>query len=484
MPEKYLMHSKKFMVKIPRGLIFPAILYLLIIFFWYLSNLPGVYSPDSLESIRQIKTNKFYDWHPVAYTLFVKIFSLNAKIVPMVPLVQSFLMAFTVFFTASRIIRNLKTKELLYISSIIYATPFVGNMANIIWKDIPFTCLMLIGFIVIWESFDNLESKYISKQVLIGIFILGIASLFRKEAMLNIAIFFALMWLIKSYQLRKLAIKKLLGQILSSFLILISLNQFFGLLLNVYAKPDPTPSEFKYLTLILDLAYTKQYDARGLPKNVGFEIDKMVEGKSAIGARYCNNISKMYPEEGFNYAYVRSNKDKIPQLWIETLGSKAGTTLLYAHYCQSTSFIPFPFATPPSFWVWGYLGVDQNSLGIESTNRFNWLKMQMHEYMRIWNGMSRYVAWPGIHLTLILLTSVFAFRKKYINQAIFWMCIAIAMSRSFTLIVIAAGPSYRYGLIIHLISLILLFGIIYQLFSTRKPEISFQNKKKTNKKRR
>jgi hypothetical protein len=118
---------------------------------------PGFMSPDSFSQWEQVQTLKLEDWHPVAHTLFNYLITRLWNSPAAISISQIVMLSLIVgygFYTLEKIGAN---KYLLYIIAIFFSLyPANGFMAISLWKDIPYSgMLLLLTIICINIVFSN-----------------------------------------------------------------------------------------------------------------------------------------------------------------------------------------------------------------------------------------------------------------------------------------------------------------------------------------
>ena len=141
-----------FKVLLPFGLLLSVNL------FWLLASWPINMSPDSIDVWGQVQNGDYRNDHPVTYSIFVKIFSLGGRFLPLVSAVQLIVISFGILLATYTLLRNLVIST--YITSIIVLAPTVGSLATTLWKDVPFVGLILIGLSLLIRNFWTINPNY------------------------------------------------------------------------------------------------------------------------------------------------------------------------------------------------------------------------------------------------------------------------------------------------------------------------------------
>jgi hypothetical protein len=241
-------------------------------------------------------------------------------------------------------------------------------------------------------------------------------------------------------------------------------------LLVAITNAEPAPKDNSVSSFLHDLAYTRGMSTQKLPKNADLIINSIISGDSATAAKNCSNGSLMFEKAGFSSTALNENASSIPKIWARVLFSENGTTLLKARFCKSQTFIPFPFATPPSSYVWGYFGIDPNPFGFDNQIHkgfFSPILIELRDltvaWLNLWNSIGRVIAWPGLHSGFVIFTLIFFGKKLKMDTKLVLVLGSVVLGRTFVLVGAANGPWYRLALPIYFISITLALLISYRI---------------------
>lgn len=419
--------------------------------FWISASAPGVFSPDSIEVWRQIKSWDFNNWHPVAFTLWVWLTSYFGKTVFLAVIFQSLLLATSLVLTFKLVFRENPWSFAVFCAGTLQWTPFVGQMGVTLWKDIPYTAFLLLSVAVFGLS----KSRW---RIPLTTLLLSVGSSFRHDGIYLLAILLFGFFIYSAW----IKIKKIELNSIGEFSKVLFFSFLFTLIINeatpVIMSAEPTKHFAKYGPLLQDLSATQQLDSDGFSKAEKIVISNMVSGDAARGALDCERWDVMAMSPGVDEKLVNESGSTIPKIWVRVLFSKSGDTLIKAHFCRSKAFLPG--FTIPKNWVWTYFAIDSNSLGI-SRNAWGISNHVATRVDQAFTLFGRYLGWPGFYLN-ILIIGTFLFRKTLpMGQWGIWILIILGFSRGVLNSLYTTGPYYRYGLLTQLIALAVLWFLIF-----------------------
>jgi hypothetical protein len=210
--------------------------------------------------------------------------------------------------------------------------------------------------------------------------------------------------------------------------------------------------------LMHDIAYVYSQNSEELPKSVSEQMQIIVSGESLAGARNCGRVDDMIMSPGYNAPYIDRNPGMVLDLWLKSFRSSAFNEMLYVHFCRAKAYLP---GFLPETYVWTYLAIDQNQLGLEhykSTSKFLTLAATWSDK---WSSIGRGLAHPGTWASVSLLSLIY-FRKKY--GLILTAILAAGVIKNLQNLIYTTGPYYRYGLLTQVTGLLgLSLFIDYQI---------------------
>lgn len=423
--------------------------------FWLSASAPGVLSPDSLETWRQIQFWDFNNWHPVTFSIWVWLTSGFGSSIFLAVIIQSFLFSGSLVCAFKVIFKDKPWSFAVFCGSFLEFTPFVGQMGVTLWKDIPYTAMILLAFSIYGLN----RSRY---RIPLTIFFLVVGSSFRHDGVyLILVLIFLVFGVVFLSKFRgNIALNFLeYGKILMvSFFLTLAINQFAPVALNA----EPTQQFTKYGPLLQDLSVAYQKNKDSFPRQEGALVSKMVSGDAAKGALDCERWDVMAMSPGVDIKLVNESGSDILRIWVRALFSKSGGDLISAHFCRSKAFLPG--ISVPRNWVWTYFSIDSNDLGI-SRNSFQATNEIASRIDQAFFLFGRYLGWPGMYLNVLIL-SVWCLRKiKTPNRSFLFILITLGIARGLLNSLYTTGPYYRYGLLTQLSALVVVWFITFNRIS-------------------
>jgi len=156
----------------------------IIFFLWLLGQWPGMMTNDSFDSWQQIKTLKFSNFHPYVFTLYILVLTQILNSPAMVGLFQILIVSALgsyIFYFLIKEGLNFILVIPFFIAFIF--SPLVGAYNIVIWKDIPFSILIVFwAFYMYYLCYRKVYSSYEQfsfKKVLLLSFLLILLCLIR-----------------------------------------------------------------------------------------------------------------------------------------------------------------------------------------------------------------------------------------------------------------------------------------------------------------
>jgi hypothetical protein len=413
--------------------------------FWLLSSYPATMSVDSVLVWNEVKTGDFSVTHTLAFEVYVWLLSLGGKYLFLVSTFQLALTSTVVFQYISFFCRGkYSSKVVVNLTSIIVFTPFAGANAVTLWKDIPFTLLILLGTLQLIKS----ELNY--KTYLIGGALIGFGALFRREGFVLFFIMFSTLTVFLFFvkQGRK-TIFKLAIVFLGTFLFSASLSS----LSSSFVGDSKSSSWVKYAAMLHDLEWIANSDPSLLGEKDLRILNLISSGLSASRSTDCLSVNGLVYSSGFSEHFANFYSRDIPKMWFKAVNSSAANEIAKVRYCRNSAFLPVPIGSPLANGYW----VDHGSLGtFEAKNPvMNIFSKLGLFWIFAWSGNGSIVAWPGIHICSLL---VLVFVHVRINKASkkSYLLSILAFARLLTLLLVGVAQDYRYQYMTTLISVILL----------------------------
>jgi hypothetical protein len=442
------------------GLISKLILLFLVNSFWLLADWPGTLSPDSIDTWTQIKSGHFSDWHPAMFQIYVKILSLNCHSIIFYTIIQNFLVTAVLYYFLVTVIPNIKKVKVVAIVGLCMLTPFFGQMSLQMWADLPYTIFTVLGISILIRNYEKKGKKSL---VLSGI-IMGFGSSFRHESIYILVVFcgFGLLFFSKKniepkrFKFSNFAIFTMPSLLLAFFLPIISV---------IFLHASPVPNWMAQLPYLHDVAYTLDTSPESIAPTDKKLIESVVTGKALVGAANCFSIEKMMFSEGFHPEIMSAEKIDIFALWRRNFPN-AWKSYAYKHWCGAAAFLPPPLSlglnpiSEGDKWhaEWLGWGIMPNSFGLKGNPPSNLVNQIAYWWRGLWGQVGGLIAWPGLHLILAVLLTIYVQRKRIMIKGV-WLYLGYVVLRDLFFILTGLSPGYRYMFITNFLSvpLIIIF---------------------------
>ena len=415
--------------------------------FWYVSLFPAVLTPDSYAVIGYIRSGSLSGFHTILYELFVKILSVNGEAIYLVSLVQILLNYYALFITTRFILNYWIKSDLnpLIMTSALFFTPFFGPISMTIWKDNPHNAFVIIGAVKLLELFVSgqfIKAQALKISVLICTISLGV--MFRHEAppafFILSLILFLLSFILKFFNGKILLVSAVVSLIVT--MISFSGNQLAQVIL--YTKP--VPAYQRTLSLLLDLEYTNSRYPSTLEERSRKILSEISSGSSLAGAGECNNPYNFW-NPGFDEKAANRYASQIPMIWISSMKSNARDTVLSARFCRTAAVHLWPFSKTPTSGYWPTTGIWPNELGFENPRLTFPMYTLAFAWSYIWGINGNVIAWPGLHLSLLVLLGIILIRRPQVASGpkiAVLVVISYFLSRGAILFLTTASQEFRY----------------------------------------
>jgi hypothetical protein len=447
----------------------------LVVIFWVVAASPLILTNDSFLTLDQVYSGKYDNFPTVAYTLYVKLLSINWHFPWLLAVLQSLLVVAALLKVLTFIDKNhsLSTNSKLILVSLLQIFPFFGGFGVTLWKDIPYASLTVIGVILLFESANLTGLKF--KFFAVGILILG--SSFRHDGWPSLFIFLVL--IIAKVSLFKYlkfgnSFKKNKLRLIGLLFISISFTIVLGNILVTLTNAKKIDSWWNVAPLVADLAYVSTTQPEKLPPEVNSQIASFTEGSSKIGAAVCQSVSNMVYSEGFKAPTLNLLSNKIWSEFPRLLLSKAGPALVKAHLCRSKAFIPFPLSFGPSYVYWVTSGIpmtEYNHHHLQVRYYFNRFSTKVNSFVTYSNMWFGKLIWPGalLSLTYFLFLLNVVIRQKTSTRIAFLLLFVSA--RQIGLIIFGIAQDFRYAFTTYLICIPILLYLGSEKWFSLKEKI-------------
>lgn len=446
------------------------------ILFWWLTLFPAVLTGDSVYLLEQIKAQNSDPLHTLAYYYFVKFLSLNGSHVEIVSLIQLILN----FYVLRKVIQFLipaypRNLNSLRLTGLVFLTPFFGPISATIWKDNPYTALVILGLLqllsqssIAQPSFKLFKSR---NKTFFGLILIGFGSLFRSEGpfVLAACAFALTLSVFLTRFFAKPPSKHIIYKLASIFLLASIIS--FAIQHSVNKLPGVVQNDRYLLTLsfLLDLQRVNSSYPDLLSGSTKSKLDLISTGPSLRAAQSCHSNFDFFGP-GLNREQANKYTFDIVTMWIETLNSNARNFLLETRVCRSSSVnLPF-FAKIPEAGFWPTTGISPNENLVERPNWAKFIYPIGFAWSYLWGINGNLVAWPGLHL--MLLTWLFYWRKSrrllLADSKTILLVLSFLYCRSFIISISASSQEFRYLFAIYFFTIPIIFHSLMVAFTRNK----------------
>ncbi len=366
--------------------------------------------------------------------------------------------------------------QVLWATTGIMLLPHTGGMAVQIWKDVPYTCLLLIGLCLVVKSDFNSRSAYL------GFFLIGLGSSFRHDGIIVLLvdiffiIIFRFIWLKKKnskMNINKLSLRSMAGVCVVSL--------FFSLGAPFLVSANPAPSFLKVVSFSHDLAYIVETSDGKVSNNLKDFVANYSIGESLKGAGNCLNTSPMMYSNGYDFGYLSENWKDVLFMWASSLKSYS-QEILFARMCSAAAFLPpIPISSMNPFlqssdWKAEWLGWGVHppevgeKFGIVHRPLFPAMDRGLYWWRGLFGEFTKFVAWPGFMLTISGILIAVNRRKNPLSSAT-KILFAFVLSRHIVLSILGVGLIYRYGFMTHLFSICIAAALLVTSINSKNPEM-------------
>jgi hypothetical protein len=418
-------------------------------------------SPDSNDIWNQVKSGIYYNWHPVFYTWFVKLTSLNGTSPAFTAIVQTVILNMTIYLLIAQFLPGISQSRRFAYVAMIEFLPFVGAMGVALWKDVVYTELSLIGLLLILKNIKRFEARFV-----LGIVVLIFGTLCRHEAWAIIFIL-AILCFVKSILSKETASKRLSLKLGACLLAVAMVSHSLDLFVNSTMHIAQPPKIMARVGLLADLEYvaTTQPDLL-IPSDLKL-LNQISQGRSALGAKTCTNPNGLIPNganSGFNSGLASLHAGDLISMWLRNWSHGAGAPLVFAHLCRVQAFIPPFFASPPTYIEWMTFGINttnDNNYHLKSWRPIPIITSAAESLYMFFNFNSAVLGWPALYLLIILiLYGYLRFRNSKRNASLD-ILVAFLTIRDLLLITVGNSQDFRYMFAVYLVAPILILRFFH-----------------------
>jgi hypothetical protein len=419
---------------------------------WVLHDFPARMSSDSIDSWSQVINGNYSNAHPVMFTFYVKILSVNGQFVWLVPIFQIVFALFMLktFFS----LWKLRNYEITILISLCMFIPIFGPFLTTIWKDVPLAIFAFWGFVLAKQFIESGKRR----EIVFSTLLISLGISFRHNGwliVLGVIFLYGVVILIgKSVKREKVFVVSLFIAIFTS--------QVASQLLIISTDAIRVPKYAYSLTFGADLAYISEIH----PDEVNVKIKNLVrtfsQGDSLEGAKNCTAVGYMTQPVGFDPSGLEANSREVVSAWIEVFRGNPGL-IISTRVCRALAFVPPPFISHPVHATWLFDGIyEPNDFGLVSKKLKSPITDFMDGWLDLWVKYALIVAWPallGLIGTILLpIISKLRHSPNYITNR---PLVILVWSNLLTLVAMTPSPDFRYAAIAQFfgITCILVFSI-------------------------
>ena len=370
-----------------------------LIFVYY----PGILTPDSINQITQIKTEKYSNHHPFYHTMLIKIWvdvgnrifnNINIGVM-LYNLFQILIIALSIAYCLTTLYQKKVSKKYIATCMIFYLLmPYNIMYSFTVWKDILFACSVLTFITALYRIINKIGKNQVLNYILI--LISGIVfMLFRSNGMIAfVAFFFVLLIILKQEK------KTLIGIMFVAICLSIILKGPVLKTMNV-SSPDMVES----LSIPVQQVARVVTEEKELTKEQYELLSKIIKVEN-IQNKYKNYISDPIKWEIRNYGnqqYLKDNKIEYLKLYL-SLGIKYPKEYIKAWIDQTKGYWNGGY----KYWIWSN-GVTKNELGIERKVNSKVLQNFTNKYLELYDKESILSLFVSIGFNTWILIIVFLY---------------------------------------------------------------------------
>lgn len=278
---------------------------------YWLAYYPGLLSDDSVNQWSQLYgTLPLSEWHPLIHTFFIKILSVNGQFPGLFLAIQVVFGAATVACILGRSYKLGLSTILVYLIALFYAIyPVNGYYMVTMWKDTPYSILLLILFWLVFEIVHSderiLQSRWF--PALLAITLFGVGTV-RKNGMLVIV---ALILCLLIFMAHK---KTILMVGIITFALIAGYNTYTTKALNAVKSP---PSEA--LSIPIQQVAATYRDNGNIPKTQRQYFDTIMPKSGWIAHYNPYLVDTIKFSNEFNKEVIDQDPKKFVKNWLTTL---------------------------------------------------------------------------------------------------------------------------------------------------------------------
>lgn len=407
-------------------------------FIFYTAQYPGIFTPDSIDQVRQILTGVYTNHHPFYHTMIIKIFiDIGLNVFNDINIGVALYSIFSIFVLATCIIyivktiytitKNLNLTLIVYICYLVY--PVNIKYSFYMGKDVFFGIAVGIFVVTIYKVLNDI-GKYKTNLIILFFSSLGMCLLRSNGLFVYVfsSIVFFILFFKKYKSINLLMIVVLVLSIFLKYPVLKSLN----------VKQPDTIESLSIPAQQIARVITDKKEITIEQKELLSEVIDIDEIPTYYVSYFSDPIKNLVREKG-NQEYLKENSKEYLNLYIQ-LGLKYPQKYIEAWVDQTRGYWNSGYA----FWRWAD-GVTNNDLGVYPTINSKFFDSALTLYLMEWQGSPIFTFFLSIGFMVWLLV-MFVYKSViYKRKDLFFILVPPLLVIATLLIATPLYAEFRYA---------------------------------------
>lgn len=427
-------------------------------FIFYTAQYPGVFTPDSIDQVRQILTGVYTNHHPFYHTMIIKVFiDIGINLFNDINIGVALYSIFSIFVLATcfiyiiktiyTITKNLSLTLIVYICYLVY--PVNIKYSFYMGKDVFFGAAVGIFVVTIYKILNNI-GKHKTNLIILFLSSLGMC-LLRSNGLFvyvfSFVVFFILFF--KKYNSIKL---------LMVIVIVLSVFLKYPVLKSLNVKQPDTIESLSIPAQQIARVITDEKEITIEQRELLSEVIDIDEIPTYYVSYFSDPIKNLVREKG-NQEYLKKHSKEYLNLYIQ-LGLKYPQKYIEAWVDQTRGYWNSGYA----FWRWAD-GVSNNDLGVYPTINSQFFDSTLKLYLMEWQGSPIFTFFLSIGFMVWLLV-MFVYKSViYKRKDLFFIIVPPLLVIATLLIATPLYAEFRYA---YAVSVTLPFIIAIGICDTKK----------------
>ena len=427
-------------------------------FIFYTAQYPGVFTPDSIDQVRQILTGVYTNHHPFYHTMIIKIFiDVGINFFNNINIGVALYSIFSIFVLATcfiyiiktiyTITKNLSLTLIVYICYLVY--PVNIKYSFYMGKDVFFGAAVGIFVVTIYKILNNI-GKHKTNLIILFLSSLGMC-LLRSNGLFVYVFSFVIFFILFFKKYNSIKLLMVIVIVLSVFLkhpVLKSLN----------VKQPDTIESLSIPAQQIARVITDEKEITIEQKELLSEVIDIDEIPTYYVSYFSDPIKNLVREKG-NQEYLKEHSKEYLNLYIQ-LGLKYPQKYIEAWVDQTRGYWNSGYA----FWRWAD-GVSNNDLGVYPTINSQFFDSTLKLYLMEWQGSPIFTFFLSIGFMVWLLV-MFVYKSViYKRKDLFFILVPPLLVIATLLIATPLYAEFRYA---YAVSVTLPFIIAMGICDTKK----------------